>query len=154
MLNEQENHLLHWSSYNVYQNKKFFLCPPPPPPPCRPILEDKRSSDDDSETMEMVGYTGRTASGMVKQMLNLRSRSNSTVQSTEEECPRIQNGSLTPVLGTPVHKPVLKQSKSLTKINKLRVQSEVYTHQNELVFLNDNAQLGSEGILQFTYSYM
>lgn len=117
-------------------------------PPCRPLLvEDRRSSDDDPETMEMVGYTGRTASGMVKQMLNLRSRSNSTVQTTEEERrPHIHNGSLTPVLGTPVHKqPSLKQSRSLTKINKLRVQSEFYTHQDEMVFSNDNVQLGSEG---------
>ncbi len=116
----------------------------------RPLLEDRRSSDDDDpETVEMVGYTGRTASGMVKQMLNFRSRGNSTVMSTEEPRPALHNGSLTPVLGTPVHKPVLKQSKSLTKINKLRVQSEFYTHQDhsdEMVFANDNVQLGSEGM--------
>ncbi len=97
----------------------------------------------------MVGYTGRTASGMVKKMLNLRSRSNSTVSGSDEDhSPMMMNGSLTPVMGTPVHssKSTLKQSRSLTRINKLRVHSEMYPHSDELVMSNENVQLGSEGM--------
>ncbi len=111
--------------------------------------EKRSSEDDDADEQEMVGYTGRTASGMVKQMLNLRSRSNSTVSGMDEDhSPMMMNGSLTPVLGTPVHsiKSTLKQSRSLTRINKLRVHSELYPHSDEQLVMSNEHVLGSEGM--------
>lgn len=106
-------------------------------------------SDEDSESLEMVGYTGRTASGMIKQMLNLRSRSNSTVQGVDDDQSPLRNGALSPILGTPPHKPLSRQNltkkaKSLPKINQ-RIQSEIFPQNDDMVLINKEVQLGSEG---------
>lgn len=109
--------------------------------------------NEDTESLEMVSYTGRTASGMIKQMLNLRSRSNSTSQGPDEIQSPMINGTLSSILDTPVHSTAINKqlafqtSRSLTKLHNLRAQSEVFpSTREEIVFANENVQSESDGM--------
>lgn len=119
----------------------------------------RRNSDNDSEdSMSLVGYTGRTASGMVKEMLNTRSSrcissadsdADSAVYSLSEDAPGrdsvfdsfILNGAS--VLSMK-HKGKRPTMPTFTATGG-RVPSEMYQIQDQLVFLNEHVLAVSDG---------